>query len=107
MVALIQNYGLHTAVHEAVYEGAGVWVQEAGDADVSAPQVALGPTGAAAQLAVGVGVVAQHGLGARASSDTPSRFRSSSSHLQGRLAQELAGLAGGRDQLVGVDVDGG
>ena len=57
MVALIQNYGLHTAVHEAIYEGAGVWVQKTGDADLAAPQqVALGPTGAAAQLlAVGVG----------------------------------------------------
>jgi hypothetical protein len=55
-------------VHEPIYEGAGVRVQEAGDIDVSAPQeVAFGPTGAAAQLlAVSVGVVAPHGLQAPA-----------------------------------------
>ena len=87
-------------------------MQEAGDISVAAPQeVALGPTGAAAQLpAVGVGVVAPHGLQAPTGVTLGYTFPLQEflqPHLAGRLAQELAGLAGGRDQLVSVDVDRG
>ena len=66
-----------------------------GDADVSAPQqVALGPTAAAPTLAAGV--VAQHGLEAPAGVPgyTFPFQEFLQPHLQGRLAQELAGLAG-------------
>jgi hypothetical protein len=112
MVALVQDYGLHAPVHEPVYEGAGVRVHVAGDISVSAAQeVALGPTGTATQLpAVGVWVVAPHGLQAPAGVPLGYTFPFQEflqPHLQGRLAQKLAGLPGGRDQLVGVDVDRG
>jgi hypothetical protein len=98
VVALVQ----HAPLDEAVYEGAGIGVQKAGDVDGPATQeIALGPPGAAAQLlAVGARVVAPDSLQALVGRPyEPCRVavlprKLLDPHLAGRLLQEFAGFAG-------------